>query len=183
MLPTQQHPYFVLTGGPGCGKTTLIEALHTLGFRTIPEVARDIIKEQMETGGDALPWKNRERYTQLMLERSIVSYQEAAQNNSPAFFDRGLPDTLCYGRLIGLEISTAMEQAAWNYRYHKSVFLLPPWKAIYTTDSERKQDWAEAVRTHTVMAETYQEYGYSIIEVPKKTVQERIAFLQEIVNL
>lgn len=48
---------YVITGGPGTGKTSLIEALERDGLKTIKEVARDIIKEQQQQGGEALPWK------------------------------------------------------------------------------------------------------------------------------
>ncbi|WP_279157967.1 AAA family ATPase, partial [Parabacteroides goldsteinii] len=37
---------YVITGGPGTGKTSLIEELKIVGYQTVKEVARDIIKEQ-----------------------------------------------------------------------------------------------------------------------------------------
>ncbi len=46
---------FVVTGGPGSGKTTLIAALAARGYQTTVEAGRAIIREQMETGGTALP--------------------------------------------------------------------------------------------------------------------------------
>ena len=50
--------FFVITGGPGVGKTTLLEALAKQGFPYVPEVAREIIREQASRNGDALPWAN-----------------------------------------------------------------------------------------------------------------------------
>jgi predicted ATPase len=40
---------YVLTGGPGSGKTTLLTELARRSFRCVPEVARLIIQEQMQT--------------------------------------------------------------------------------------------------------------------------------------
>ena len=54
--------FYVITGGPGVGKTTLIEGLRDLGFNTIDEDARKIIKNQVEIQGQGLPWKNKELY-------------------------------------------------------------------------------------------------------------------------
>ena len=47
--------FFVVTGGPGSGKTSLITELARRGFHTIPESGRAIIREEMDSGGDALP--------------------------------------------------------------------------------------------------------------------------------
>lgn len=47
--------YYVLTGGPGTGKTTLLNELGQQGYITVPEVARDIIKHQVLNKGTALP--------------------------------------------------------------------------------------------------------------------------------
>jgi predicted ATPase len=46
--------FFILTGGPGSGKTSVLTALAQKGFLTVPEVARKIIKEQQSISGNAL---------------------------------------------------------------------------------------------------------------------------------
>jgi predicted ATPase len=38
---------YIISGGPGVGKTTLINALQKTGFKTVPEGARHIIRKQM----------------------------------------------------------------------------------------------------------------------------------------
>ncbi|WP_259964902.1 AAA family ATPase [Leisingera aquaemixtae] len=54
--------FFAVTGGPGTGKTSLITELARRDFQTIPESGRAIIREEMQTGGDALPWADRMEY-------------------------------------------------------------------------------------------------------------------------
>jgi predicted ATPase len=171
--------FYVITGGPGAGKTTLINALSALGHKTVSEDARKIIQHQTQCGGEGLPWKDRELYTRLMLEASLRSYREVygAGNAGPVFFDRGLPDTLCYAKMIGMDISAEMISCACAYRYSRNVFLLPAWEEIYETDGERKQDWKEAVYTCEMMGMTYLEYGYAIIEVPKIPADKRALFV------
>jgi predicted ATPase len=112
-----------------------------------------------------------------MLERSIESYLQHTPASRPVFYDRGIPDTLCYARLIGLQETGFIENAGRRYRYAATVFLAPPWKQIYETDSERKQDFAEAERTFELMAEVYSELGYQLIELPKLTPPERAQFV------
>lgn len=43
--------FHIITGGPGSGKTTLIDALAALGFQHMPEAGRAIIRDQVEIGG------------------------------------------------------------------------------------------------------------------------------------
>ncbi|WP_300602148.1 AAA family ATPase [Niabella sp.] len=174
--------FYILTGGPGSGKTTLLTELEGPHFHVVPEVARQIIREQMAIAGTALPWKDRALYSGLMLERSVESYQEViqqAQNelDSYYFFDRGIPDTLCYATLTGIGISAYMNEMAWTHRYNPTVFILPPWKEIYTTDTERKQNWEEAVLTYEQLKATYTRYHYNVAEVPTGTVQQRCDFI------
>src|SRR5262245_26164942 len=108
---------FVISGGPGAGKTTVLHELSNLGFQHAPEVARQIIQEQMQSGGTALPWSDQEAYTRLMLQRSIESYLEHTPALKPVFSDRGIPDTLCYARLIDLNDDELIQDACRRYRY------------------------------------------------------------------
>jgi predicted ATPase len=135
----------------------------------------------MQTSGTALPWHDREAYTELMLRRSIDSFLEHTpalkHMLAPAFSDRGIPDALCYARLIGLRDQDAIQNACRRYRYAPLVFLAPPWKEIYETDDERKQDFAEAEQTFALMVEVYRECGYEISELPKVSPGERARFI------
>jgi predicted ATPase len=169
--------FFVLTGGPGSGKTTLIEALRARGFATTEEAGRGVIREQMQAGGDGLPWIDRERFAELMFEWELRSYRDAERRHGPVVFDRGLPDTIGYLRLEGLEVPAWMEEEAWRLRYNAHVFIAPPWKEIYGRDEERRQSWEVAVRTFETMAETYTGLGYELAELPRVSVAERSEFV------
>lgn len=172
-----KNNFYVLTGGPSVGKTSLLEELQKRGYETVPEIARELIKEQQETNGNALPWNDKRLYQEMMFKRSIESFQkrskELKHHQTPVLFDRSFLDAICYAHLIQVEISQQMHAYAENWRYNKHVFILPPWQEIYETDNERKQDWNEAVLTFEKMSETYQRYGYNLIELPKVPVNER----------
>ena len=167
---------FVITGGPGAGKTTLLLELEKHGAVCVAEVARQIIQEQVAADGDALPWGNREHYTGLMLGRSVAGFLEHCETSRLTFFDRGIPDVLCYARLIGLQEDNIRSACA-QYRYNRLVFIAPPWQEIYATDSERKQTFAEAMETYRVMWKAYLECGYELIELPLVRALERAEFV------
>jgi predicted ATPase len=169
---TNAPQLYVITGGPGSGKTTLLTELSRRGYRPVPEVARLVIQEQLQTGGTAVPWSDTRRYAEIMLERSIATFLESAAIPQTSFCDRGIPDTLCYMRLIGLGDLKAAA-ASRSYRYARTVFVAPPWRAIYVTDTERKQTFAEAIRTCDLMVRVYEELGYQVVELPLCSTEDR----------
>jgi len=170
---------FVITGGPGVGKTTLLNALKRQGFSVVMEDARRIIQEQIQTDGEGLPWKNKTYYAQLMLAASLETYQYTVVEtfSNIVFFDRGILDTICYMKMENIPITEETNNLVSAHPYNRKVFILPPWEEIYATDNERKQTWEEAVFTFDKMKQTYLEYGYEVIEVPKNNVESRCEFI------
>ncbi|MCA1288174.1 AAA family ATPase [Salipiger bermudensis] len=79
--------FFVVTGGPGAGKTSLITELARRGFHTIPESGRAIIREEMARGGDALLWADRMAHAARMLEQDLRAYRTAQTLPGPVIFD------------------------------------------------------------------------------------------------
>ncbi|PID68155.1 MAG: hypothetical protein CR968_03115, partial [Flavobacteriia bacterium] len=47
---------YIITGAPGSGKSSLLEALKLRGYHCFDEVSRLIIKEQQQINGQLLPW-------------------------------------------------------------------------------------------------------------------------------
>jgi predicted ATPase len=168
---------FVITGGPGSGKSTLIDALAEQGISTMPEAGRAIIQDQVAIGGEALPWSDRRAFAELMLAWEMRSYRAALNLRGPVMFDRGVPDVLGYLRLCGLPIPSHVEGAARTFRYHHRVIIAPPWPEIFAADAERKQSFEEAQATYEVMNQTYSALGYDLIPLPLDSIQQRVKFV------
>ncbi|RUA11722.1 MAG: hypothetical protein DSY83_16350, partial [Flavobacteriia bacterium] len=151
----------------------------------LPIAPFSAIQEQQAIDGDALPWKDKGLYRDLMFERSIESFEktmDAYTRNDPVFFDRGFLDTLCYAVISGIRIENSMKIMAETWRYNEDVFILPPWQEIYQTDEQRKQDWNEAVFTYNSMIQTYRGFEYNLVEVPKTSVPERVDFVLDFIK-
>jgi predicted ATPase len=174
--------FFVLTGGPGSGKSTLADALRCAGYVTAIEAGRSIIQDQTAIGGQALPWQAPMLFAEMMLSLDLRSYRMAQEQTGTVFFDRGIVDTIGYVRLSAMPVPNYMENAAELFRYNTRVFIAPPWREIFQPDRERKQDFQEAVRTYEVMVETYTEYNYEIVELPRVSVEQRTRFVLDQVS-
>jgi predicted ATPase len=169
----------VITGGPGSGKTSLIDALQRRGFPRTVEAGRAIIQDQVRLGGEALPWADRQAYARLMLSWELRSYRETEGRAGLVFFDRGAPDVIGYLRLCGLPVPFEARAAGRLFRYDSLVFIAPPWPEIFAGDAERRQDFAEAARTYEAMAEVYPELGYTLVELPRVSIGARADFVLE----
>ncbi|MEO9338091.1 AAA family ATPase [Mesorhizobium sp. SB112] len=170
--------FYVLTGGPGSGKTTLLEALKRTGFATTPEAGRGIIQDQSAINGPALPWKDPALFAELMLSWEMRNYRQASLETGPVFFDRGMPDLIGYLKLSGLPVPDHFHRAAEKFRYNRKVFILPPWREIFSGDSERKQSFDEAQRTYDAMIDAYSAQDYALTIVEPGTVEQRAGFIR-----
>ncbi len=178
MMQLHRPNFFIFTGGPGVGKSTLLNALRELGYSCVPEVARMIIQEQNAIHGHALHTGDRVAYYKRMLEQSIYDFISAS-SNTLHFFDRGIPDLHSYQSQYFGSVENSLNKVIKKYRYNKIVFLFPPWPEIYCHDEERKLPFFEAVETYHSLRSSYQLCGYQTIEVPKTLISERIDFILE----
>jgi predicted ATPase len=93
--------FHAITGGPGSGKSTLIEALGRRGFAHSIEAGRAIIQDQIAIDGPALPGRDPLAFAELMLSWELRSYRVAQSESGHVFFDRGVPDMVGYFQLLG----------------------------------------------------------------------------------
>lgn len=168
----------VITGGPGSGKSTLIDALAAAGVATSAEVGRAIIREQVAIGGAALPWADEQAFAALMLPREVAAHAAALARADTVVLDRGMPDVIGFLRVSGLPVPPAFHAVARATRYNPHVFLAPFWAEIYTHDPERRQSPALAQATEAIMRDTYAGYGYTLVALPRVGVSERVAFVR-----
>lgn len=174
--------FHVITGGPGSGKTTLIDALAEAGFARTIEAGRAIIQDQTAIDGPALPTRDPVLFAELMLSWELQSYRSSQALDGPVFFDRGVPDIAGYYRLIGRVVPPHVTAAAGRFRYNRRVFAAPPWLEIFGQDAERKQTFEEAVRTFEAITGAYRDFGYELVPLPLVPVPQRVEFVLDAIG-
>lgn len=173
---TADSTRYIITGGPGSGKSTLIETLQREGYACSAEVSRRMIIQEVAQGSNCLPWADILCFSAKVIEEMIVAWHSAIIYPK-IFFDRGMPDVIAYIKVAGLEVPAPLSVALNSYPYNKQVFILPPWEAIFVNDTERWQSFEEASQIYEAIRETYSANGYQLIEVPKVSAVDRMAFI------
>lgn len=167
----------VIIGGPGSGKTTIIEELTARGYTCYPEISRQVTLEARKQGIEQLFLEKPLLFSELLLEGRKKQYHSAlAEESDIVFIDRGIPDVLAYMHYIGDSYPAFFDEACREYKYTK-IFFLPPWEEIYTADEARYENYEQAKLIASHLTETYKSYGYDLIEVPKDTLDNRIIFI------
>lgn len=169
----------VITGGPGTGKTTIIDNLIKKGYTCFTEISRQVTLEAKKQGIEQLFLEKPLLFSELLLEGRKKQYHEAQANTcNLIFLDRGIPDILAYMHYIGDSYPAFFDAACKDHKYTK-VFVLPPWEEIYISDEARYENYEQAKLIYNHLIETYQKYGYQLTEVPKDTLDNRILFILE----
>ncbi len=174
-LPDATPRRFVISGCSGGGKSTLIAALAGRGFQTFPEPGRIIVKEEMATGGSALPWKDTTAFATRAIAMSLANWRASGPGLS--FHDRCFIDQLSWFASTGTELPPDNSEIAVTHRFETTVFLVPPWPDLYQSDDERRHDLAAAIREYEALRHFYPSCGYTITELPRTKVAERVSFI------
>lgn len=173
--PTEKR-IVVISGGPGFGKSSLLNELAARGYHCGAEAAREIMHEQLQRGGDLLPYKKPKTFQSAVLERRIRFF-ESVEEGELAFSDRGIPDQLAFSYFRGFQPDDLLIEKVRQYRYLRFVFICPPWELIYVNDDIRKESFEEACRIHRFVCKVYVELGYRLHELPLAGIAERTDFL------
>lgn len=160
----------VVTGGPGTGKTTVLDHLEQAGWPVMAESARAVLRARQET-------PTPERFAHLMLRQDREQHRVASRSAASAvFFDRGIGDIVGHLRLHGRTIPQEIRDATRSLRYDH-VVAAPPWLGIYTADTERTQTFDDAVESYRAVRSAYEELGYRPLVLPRTDVVTRAQFL------
>jgi len=169
------HRFVAISGCSGGGKSTLLAELARRGYAVVEEPGRRIVIEEMNSEGSALPWVDMAAFLRRAIAMALADRASACALNGWVFFDRGLVDAAAgLQHLTGEQVLVSLGQ---THRYHRRVFLTPPWSEIYVKDAERRHDQDAALAEYFRLLEAYPSLGYEVIILPKVGVAERADFV------
>jgi predicted ATPase len=167
--------FVVISGCSSGGKSTLLTELGRRGYITVEEPGRRIVREELAGDGFALPWVNGTAFSRRAIALALADRAAVKGNGGWVFFDRGLIDAAAaLQHLTGEPALTTVGRA---HRYHRRVFLVPPWPEIYVTDAERRHSLDAAIPEYERLLDVYPFLGYEVTILPKVSVRGRADFV------
>ena len=181
--PRRQPRLIVITGGPGSGKTTLVNALAAKGYRTVPEAAIQVIEAlNAELGVEGQKAYRRDHLDEF--QDRVLTLQETLERGARSeahpgelvFLDRGRLDGLAYCRFFEQKPPKRLLTSVRTLKYER-VFLLATLSRFEvradtgrTSDRERSRALAETLRA------VYREYGFEPFHVPQvsETIRAKV---------
>jgi len=163
-----------MTGAPGSGKTSILRALHAMGYAVVGEAATDVIAAGQSRGEDE-PWAS-----PLFIDK-VVSLQrdrQRAARDRVQVYDRSPLCTLALARYLGLPVTPLLagEVSGMARLYEREVFFVRPIGFVEPT-AARRISYCESLAFGRLHEAVYAEHGFRLVDVPPAPVAERAALI------
>ena len=138
---------YIISGGGGVGKTTIINLLKSNGFQTLPEVFTYLFLEAKKQNKIQEFWDNISRDNSLLIETQ-ASWLKTLDNSKIAFIDRGLIETLFFADYFKIPIKHESIELAKQPYCSNIVFFLDPLPEEYFENNGIRENREETLKIH-----------------------------------
>lgn len=168
---------YILTGGPGSGKTSILLSLGKKGEYIIKEAAEDTIKFYRSKGIDN-PWDYEDFQTEI-LNLQIQREKDIPDGIERVFIDRGIPDGLAYSNPKSKIYEKTLIEA--NKTRYEKIFVIESLGFLENTII-RREDSKKAIEIGLRLQDIYTDLGYNIIKIPAFPLEKRVELILEIIS-
>ncbi len=170
----KQTNWYVITSGPGSGKTTTVNLLKERGYITTFEHARHYLDTQRLKGKTIEEVRKQQREFQLGVLDMQIEQENQISPDVQVFLDRAIPDALAYYRFLNLPEDEKLTDALRTV-FYKKIFMLDCLPLM--KDYARTEDEEAPQKIHALLIEVYKSLGFPIIPVPVLKPEERVDFI------
>ncbi|MDT7891134.1 MAG: ATP-binding protein [Thermoproteota archaeon] len=172
--------FYVVSGGPCSGKTTLIKYLESKGFPVLHETARKLVEKGILKKEDFLD-KNKRDFIQRVIFKEQIRAEESVLSYPFVFLDRSVVDGIAYYWIINLEPPREMIEIA-SKRNYECIFILEQLDK-FEKDEVRYEEPEEAKKVHELIVRAYNMLGYKTIRIPVMPVKDRAILILKNIEL
>ena len=169
----KQSKWYVVTGVPSSGKTTVLNHLAKEGYKVVPEAARTLIDQEMAEGRSVAEIRSNERGFQRRVTALKIKLESELPLKQIIFLDRAMPDSIAYYALCGIDPGEAL--AVCRRNLYQKVFLMEP--ITFTQDYARTESPEAIARLNDLLRDAYKQLGYEVVAVPAMSVEDRVRFI------
>lgn len=162
--------WYIITGGPSSGKTTVLKELSKLGYIIYPEAARVFIDKEMAKGKTLKEIRGNEAEFQRKVLKIKIDVEKSAPKDKIVFFDRAIPDSIAYYQICGLDPKEVLKFC--KKKVYKKIFFFE--KLPLENDYARVEDSKTIKKLNKLLKESYKNLGYEVINIPARPVKERV---------
>jgi len=171
---------YVLTGTPGCGKTSLLRVLEIRGAFVIEEAATDIIAFE-QSRGIKEPWKNPSFIDMIIKLQRQRQHQTADLSVPLQYVDRSPFCTYALAVYLNVPPSPLLleeiDRVLQINIYEPQVFFLENLGFCAPTEA-RKITYDEALIFERIHQETYDKFGFQCLMIPPVALEERVIIIE-----
>ncbi|MGB0428797.1 MAG: AAA family ATPase, partial [Flavobacteriales bacterium] len=166
----------VLSGGPGTGKTSIVNHLLSKDYVCFSEAFRHLLDEENELNSGINFTNTPLEFSARIYAQRLKQFQAGAEHQL-SFYDRSLVDVLAYLDFIKLESPQNWIDQTKACQYHQTVFHFPFWEEIYQQDEHRIESLEQAKALDEIIQNAYLDRSYKLISVPFSSVESRADFI------
>lgn len=173
MMNTKSN-WYVITGGPSSGKSTVLEHIEKLGYKVIPEATRSLIDEEKAAGKTIKDIRRDEAEFQRRVLARKIKIESELPRDQLIFFDGAIPSSVAYFETSGLDPQQALSVC--QKGQYRKVFLME--QLPFVQDGARTENTETIKELNRLLKKAYEDLGYEVISVPVMSVEERVKFIQ-----
>lgn len=166
--------WYVITGGPGSGKTTMVNLLRARGYKTTIENARHYFDMQRLNGKTVEEVRKHQEDFQAKVLEMQIDLEKGLSPEEVVFLDRAIPDALAYYRYLNIVIDPRLAEAMRTVSY-KKIFILDCLPLVQ--DYARREDEAAQKKIHEAIRQVYESLPFPVVHVPVMLPHERVDFI------
>jgi predicted ATPase len=158
----------------------LLQALRDRGWFVVDESATDVIGELHAAGVDE-PWTAPEFTERIAAHQRLRA--DSPHDAAVALFDRSPLCTLALARHLGHPVTSRLAAEIDHARatFQREVFFVRP-LGFVTPTAARRISYEESLAFEKVHEQVYREYGFTLVDVPAGSVEERVALVETLLR-
>ena len=168
-----QTNWYVITGAPSSGKTTLLKELEKRGYCVVHEVARAFIEKKIQQGRTLEEIRTDKESFENAVLNAKIAIEANLSKHEVIVFDRAIPDSIAYFEIAGLDTEEVVAKSPRNE--YKKVFLLD--RLPYERDHVRIEEREAAARLDQSLEAGYRMLGYDVTRIGVMPVKDRLELI------